>query len=197
MRVSRMKWPLLIVLIASAAPLVGARAWAHRNGGPNDPCERRIGKSLVHLTLYQPDFDPDAEYCNEVPREGKTVMVVDVEGEDLRQTPIRLDVVANDEGGRRTILTVPAKVYRRGVADAEVTLDAGNEYDVSVVLRDGTNLKPLALSFPVRIGAWYRPIIVPALIVMGLLGVMTIPIVRYYLGRRDGERDSDSDFAAA
>lgn len=196
-RGSRIKWSAVAAAIGSAALMMEPAAWAHRNGGPNDPCERRIGKSLVHLTLYQPDFDPDAEYCNEVPREGKTVVVVDVEGEDLRATPMRLGVIENNDGGRRTILAVPAKVYRRGVADAEVSLEMGSDYDISVVVRDGANLEPLALSFPVRIGAWYRPIILPALMVAAILGLMAIPIARYYLGRRGGGRDSDSDFAAA
>src|SRR5271157_3044623 len=96
-------------------------AFAHRFGGPNDPCERKIGASFIHITLYQPQFDPDAEYCDVIPREGNTVLVVDVLGDDLRKVPMGLEVIATgDSQAPRTILSVPAKVYRRGVADVQV-----------------------------------------------------------------------------
>ena len=70
MRTSRRAELVLVALLTTVGWLVSTDAWAHRGGGPNDPCERRLGASLVHLTLYQPNFDPDAEYCDEVPREG-------------------------------------------------------------------------------------------------------------------------------
>src|SRR5262245_21244769 len=118
-----------IVILATAGWMTTSKAWAHRGGGPNDPCERRLGASLIHLTLYQPQFDPDAEYCNEVPREGKTVMVVDVSAGELRQVPMSLEVVAaGDSGQSRTILSVPPKVYGQGGADTEVTCTEGCDY---------------------------------------------------------------------
>ena len=70
MRTSRRVNLLFVAILATTACMLSTTAWAHRGGGPNDPCERRLGASLVHLTLYQPNFDPDAEYCDEVPREG-------------------------------------------------------------------------------------------------------------------------------
>jgi hypothetical protein len=198
MRTSRRVKLALIVMVAMAGWLASTDAWAHRGGGPNDPCERRLGgASLVHLTLYQPDFDPDAEYCNEVPREGKTVVVVDVEGERLRQTPIAVEMIASDGSGLRTILSVPPRIYRRGVVDAEVTLDSGSDYLARVVLLDAAGETAIPLTFPIRVGAWYRPIILPALIILAVLAVTAIPIVRHYRLLRDGEPDSDTDIAAA
>lgn len=171
-----------IVILATAGWMTTSKAWAHRGGGPNDPCERRLGASLIHLTLYQPQFDPDAEYCNEVPREGKTVMVVDVSAGELRQVPMSLEVVAaSDLGQSRTILSVPAQIYRRGVADAEVTLNAGSEYVARVVLAPGADREPQLLSFPIRVAAWYRAIIVPALIVAAVLALTAISVIRYYV----------------
>src|SRR5512135_2033521 len=111
MRTSRRMDLVLVALLAATGVLAGSDAWAHRGGGPNDPCERRLGKELVHLTLYQPNYDPDAEYCNELPREGKTVVVVDVEGDQLRQSPIAIDVIALDESGQRSILAIPPRIY--------------------------------------------------------------------------------------
>src|SRR5207245_10812631 len=108
--------------------------------GLNGACERLPGASLFHLALYQPQFDPDAEYCNEVPRAGKTVMVVDVSAGELRQVPLSLEVVAASGPHQwRAILSVPAKIYRRGVADAEVNLTAGSDYVARVVLEQGAD----------------------------------------------------------
>jgi hypothetical protein len=179
---------LCIVILATAGWMVTSEAWAHRDRGPDDPCRRQLGASLLHLTLYQPQFDPDAEYCDEVPREGKTILVVDVTAGELRQVPMSLEVVAaGDSGQSRTILSVPAKIYERGVADTEVILNAGSDYVVRVVLNQGADKEPQLLSFPIRVAAWYRAMIVPALVVAALLALTTISIIRYYLSFRQDE----------
>jgi len=171
-----------IVILATAGWMMTSETWAHRGGGPNDPCERRLGASLIHLTLYQPQFDPDAEYCDEVPREGKTVMVVDVSAGELRQVPMSLEVVAASGSGQlRTILSVPPQIYRRGVADAEVTLNVGSDYVARVVLEQGADREPQLLSFPIRVAAWYRAMIVPALIVAAVLALTAISVIRHYV----------------
>jgi hypothetical protein len=188
---------LFVAILATTAGMLSTTAWAHRGGGPNDPCERRLGTSLVHLTLYQPNFDPDAEYCNEVPREGKTVMVVDIEGDRLRRAPIALEMIASDESGARKILSIPPKIYRRGIADAEVTLDSGSDYVARVVLLDDSGQTAIPLTFPIRVGAWYRPIILPALIILAVLALTAVPIVRHYMLLQGGEEDSDTHIAAA
>ena len=179
---------LCIVILATSGWMVTSEAWAHRDRGPDDPCRRQLGASLLHLTLYQPQFDPDAEYCDEVPREGKTILVVDVTAGELRQVPMSLEVVAaGDSGQSRTILSVPAKIYERGVADTEVILNAGSDYVVRVVLNQGADKAPQLLSFPIRVAAWYRAMIVPALVVAALLALTTISVIRYYLSFRQDE----------
>ncbi len=32
-----------------------------------DACVRNISGSMVHLSTYQPQYDPEAEYCTESP----------------------------------------------------------------------------------------------------------------------------------
>ncbi len=155
-------------------------ALAHRFGGPNDPCERKIGTSLVHITLYQPQFDPDAEYCDQVPRAGNTVVVVDVLGDELRQQPIAVQVLANRESApNQIVLSIPPKVYRRGVVDAQVMLDDDSVYTTQISLGEGAAQQ--VLSFPVRVAAWYRPLVMPALILLVVLALITISLLRYYL----------------
>jgi hypothetical protein len=77
--------------------------------------------------LYQPQFDPDAEYCDQIPRAGNTVLVVDVLGDDLRRLPIGVRVFSSEAPGR-SILSLPPAIYRRGVADGQVILDSGGAH---------------------------------------------------------------------
>lgn len=155
-------------------------AFAHRFGGPNDPCERKIGNSLIHITLYQPQFDPDAEYCDQIPRAGNTVLVVDVLGDDLRRLPLGVKVLAGGASeNRRTVLSLPPTVYRRGVADAQVFLDDGSAYVTEISLGEGASQQ--VLSFPVRVAAWYRPLIKPALILLAVFILIAISMIRYFM----------------
>ena len=133
--------------------------------------------SLSKLIQFHPSPlvhtpDPVAEYCDEVPRAGKTIMVVDVTPGELREVPMSLEVVAaSDSGQSRTILSVPAKIYERGIADTEVVLNAGSDYLARVALELRADREPQLLSFPIRVAAWYRALIMPALIVAVLLAL--------------------------
>ena len=68
-------------LALTVVACVGCPAvWAHRDRGPDDPCRREIQASLLHITIYQTQFDPVAEYCEEVPHAGKAFLVVEKGG---------------------------------------------------------------------------------------------------------------------
>jgi hypothetical protein len=172
-------------VILAVSVLFVSETWAHRDRGPNDPCRKQLGESLLHLTLYQPQFDPDAEYCEEVPRGGKTIIVVDVTAGELRETPISFAISTADAAGQiRTVLSVPAKVYDRGVLDTEVVFNEGSDYIAQVRLELGADKGPQLLSFPIRVASWYKPMIMPALIVVALLVLTAISVVRYQLSTR-------------
>ena len=115
-------------------------------------------------------------------------MVVDVTAGELRETPMSLEVVATgDSGQSRAILSLPPEVYQRGVADTEVILHAGSDYVARVVLELGGGKEPQLLAFPIRVAAWYRAMIKPALIVAGLLVFTAISVIRYYVTSRQDE----------
>lgn len=177
---------LSVVLLAAVSwMLCMAEAWAHRDRGPNDPCRKQIGDSLLHLTLYQPQFNPDEEYCEEVPRAGKAVLVVDVTAGELRQVPISVDVLATSESGQsRTVLSLPPKVYERGVADTEMVFEEGSDYVARVVVDLGGGRPSQVLSFPIQVIAWYTAMIKPALMVVGLLALTAISVIRYQISQR-------------
>ncbi|MBI3248451.1 MAG: hypothetical protein HYZ50_18270 [Deltaproteobacteria bacterium] len=171
-----------------ASVTMAVPAWAHRDRGPDDPCRRQIGASLLHLTLYQPQFNPDEEYCEEVPRAGKAVLVVDVTAGELRQVPIAIEVVATDASGQqRTVLSLPPQIYERGVADSEMIFDEGNAYVARVVVGLGSGQTPQPLSFPIRVVAWYTAMIKPTLMVVGLLALTAISVIRYRISSQQDE----------
>lgn len=168
------------MLTAIIGLLLQGVALAHRFGGLNNPCERKIGNSLIHITLYQPQFNPDAEYCDQIPRAGNTVLVVDVLGDELRRQRIGVQVlsVRNSEP-ERVVLSMPPQVYRRGVTDAQVMLDDGGAYVTRISIGEGATQQ--VQSFSIRVNVWYRALVVPALIVLGLLALMTISMLRYFI----------------
>jgi hypothetical protein len=187
MRLVSFSFPFFVIL-TMISWLTAVEAWAHRDRGPNDPCRRQIGDSLLHLTLYQPQFDPAAEYCEEVPRSGKTVIVVDVTAGELRQTPISLEVIETAASGQsRTILSLPPKIYELGAADTEVLFNEGNDYLVRVTLAMEAGRQSQVLAFPIRVAAWYRAMLMPALIVVGLLVLTAVSVIRYYIAARQDE----------
>jgi hypothetical protein len=174
------------VLIATMAGLMMVTvAWAHRDRGPNDPCRKQIGDALLHLTLYQPHFDPDGEYCEELPRAGKTVVVVDVTAGELRQVPISVEIVANNTVGQpRSVLSLPPKVLERGVTDAEAVFDEGGNYVAQVVVDLGAGKEVEKFFFPILVAPWYTTMVKPALMVLGLLVVTAISVIRYQISVR-------------
>lgn len=185
MSITRRKIFSLVLITAITWLAFVTEVRAHRDRGPNDPCRKQIGDSLLHLTLYQPQFNPDEEYCEEVPRAGKAVLVVDVTAGELRQVPISVEVIASGESGQsRTVLSLPPKVYERGVADTEMVFEEGNDYVARVVVDLGREKSSQVMSFPIQVVAWYTAMIKPALMVMGLLTLIAISVIRYQISQR-------------
>lgn|GEM_PF-2988855 len=176
----RPRRPGLVALIFLAVSAVSSPAFSHKFGGPNDPCERRLGASMLHITLFQPQFDPDAEYCDEVPRAGNTVFVLDTIGDDLRRVPIgvTVDAIASD-GSRRTVLEVPPAVYRRGVVDTQLELADGMRYEARVSIGQSEGQKATEYSFPIRVRAWYRAFVMPLMLILGVAALVAISVLRY------------------
>jgi cytochrome oxidase Cu insertion factor (SCO1/SenC/PrrC family) len=173
-----LRWRL--ALLCSLWCAAASPAYAHKFGGPNDPCERKLGAALIHITLYQPQFDPDAEYCDEVPREGNTVFVLDTLGEELRRVPIGVRIFAiGRDGSKHLAVSLAPAVYRRGVVDTQVNLAEGFAYLATVSIGSPGAVKASEYSFPIRVRAWYRALVVPFLLMLGVLALVAISIIRY------------------
>jgi cytochrome oxidase Cu insertion factor (SCO1/SenC/PrrC family) len=106
--------------------------------------------------------------------------VVDVLGDDLRRLPLGVQIIASGgANSQRAVLSLPPKIYRRGVADAQVTLDDGGAYVTQISLGEGAAQQ--ILSFHIRVAAWYRPLVMPALVVLAVLALIAISMIRYYV----------------
>ena len=59
--------------LALAAALYSGAAAAHgKVAMEEDTCMRRLGdNSMVHLSAYQPQYEPGDQYCTEITKEGK------------------------------------------------------------------------------------------------------------------------------
>jgi cytochrome oxidase Cu insertion factor (SCO1/SenC/PrrC family) len=188
---------ITLALACITSWIAASPALAHKFGGPNDPCERKIGSALIHITLYQPEFDPDAEYCDAVPREGNTVLVVDTMGEVLRRVRIGVQVSSIDSSGaRELVLAIPPAVYRRGVVDTQVYLVEGRRYVVTVSIGSESGPGATTYSFPILVRAWYRALVLPGLLILGVLALVAISVIRYHRSAAPPRRQRRSAAAA-
>ena len=180
---------IALVVIGAVLLLSGMPAEAHRDRGPNDACRREIGTSLLHITLYQTQFDPVAEYCEEVPRAGRALMVVDVTPGQLREVPLGLEIIATTESGQsQAVVSLPPRIYERGVVNTEVVFAKDKEYVARVMVELEEGQTPQLLAFPIQVAAWYKAMMVPGLIIGGVLAGVVISAIRYaVVSRQDGQ----------
>jgi hypothetical protein len=112
-------------------------------------------------------------------------MVVDFTAGELRRTPVSVEVIQTALSGKsQTVSSLPAKTYALGVADTEALLSEGNDYLVRVLFEMGSGNKSDALVFPIRVAAWYRSLLMPVLVVVGLLALIAMSVIRYHAAAR-------------
>jgi hypothetical protein len=112
-----------------------------------DPCSRLIAGRLVHFAVYLPDFAPKEQYCDNVPKSGEAVLVMDLVDQELREVPIAMRVVKDgldlEEG---TVAYVQAATYPHGVIRTDATLEAGHYF----IVVNGEGTEP----FTYQYGVW-------------------------------------------
>jgi hypothetical protein len=118
----------LCLLIGGLFP---ASALAHGNVTlEEDICVRRIGGNMIHFSAYQPQHEPKAEYCTEIPEVGDTFLVVDLVDQSLRNLPVGLRIVKGmGEGGKdeedQTVAYWKPVSHPDGVVRGEANLEKG------------------------------------------------------------------------
>ncbi len=134
-----------------------------------DACVRNISGSMVHLSTYQPQHDPEAEYCTEIPKEGETLWVLDLVDQALRDMPIIIKIV---------ITSLYSTNHSDGVIKGEFNLDEG-QYTLFVT---GEGVPPLHYEYPLRVQMTnYKDIFftaVPYIIIFLLFALFTDKLLK-------------------
>lgn len=123
-RVTRVAATVLILIAA----LYPSTADAHGSVSlEDDTCVRRMGGNIVHFSAYQPQFEPKAQYCTEIPDEGDTFLVVDLVDPGLRNMPVGVRVVRglNESEEDQTVAYWRPVSHPDGIVRGEAKLDKG------------------------------------------------------------------------
>ena len=113
-----------------------------------DVCVRNMAGSMIHLSTYQPQHDPKAEYCTEIPNEGKTFWVLDLIDEALRNRPIDVKIVRGiGDSLSETVASIYSTDHSDGVIKGEFNLDKG-QYTLFVT---GVGVPSLQYEYPLQI----------------------------------------------
>lgn len=114
----------------------------------DDNCVRGMEGSLIHLSAYQPQHDPDSEYCTEIPKEGKTLWVIDLIDKALREMPIDIRIVkGNDYSTDEVVAHYRSNYHPEGVIRGESNLNEGL-YTIYVT---GESVPPLRYEYPLQV----------------------------------------------
>ena len=113
-----------------------------------DSCVRGTQGSKIHLSTYQPQNEPTAHYCTEIPTEGETFFVVDLIDQALRNMPVTMRIVkGTSETEDETISFLRADYHPDGVIGGRANLDQGN-YTMFIT---GESVPPVHYQYPLRV----------------------------------------------
>ncbi|GKS70275.1 hypothetical protein W03_22790 [Nitrosomonas sp. PY1] len=144
-----------------------------------DVCVRNISGSMVHLSTYQPQYDPQAEYCTEIPKEGETLWVLDLIDQALRNMPVAVKIMRGSGASLSdTVTSLYSTDHSDGVIKGAFNLDEG-QYTLFVT---GEGTPPLHYEYPLRIQMTnYKDLFfsyAPYIIIFLLLALMTDKILK-------------------
>jgi hypothetical protein len=127
-QIMRVYTPLVIlaVIVAFNPGLVAA----HGNVAiEEDICVRKVGGNTVHLSAYQPQIEPKAEYCTDIPDVGDTFLVVDLVDPGLRTLPIGVKIIRgvneNEQDEAKTVAYWKPASHPDGILRGEARLEKG------------------------------------------------------------------------
>ena len=113
-----------------------------------DSCMRRAGNSMVHLSTYQPQYEPTAHYCTEIPKGGETYVVIDLVDQALRDMPVGIRLVkGTNETEDETVTIVKPSYHPEGVIWQKTHLDQG-QYTIFIT---GEGVPPVRYEYPLRV----------------------------------------------
>ena len=139
----------IAVILILIVGLYAGMADAHGNVPLNqDSCVRGEQGSKLHLSTYQPQNEPTAHYCSEIPTEGEVFFVVDLIDQALRNMPVTMRIVkGSNETEDETVSILRSDYYPDGVIGGRTNLEQGN-YTVFIT---GESVPPVHYQYPLRV----------------------------------------------
>ena len=122
-----MKKVIQLTIIVTAAFYCGMAGAHGKVSIEEDMCTRRLNdESMVHMSAYHPQHEPSDQYCTEIPREGNTLLVIDLVDQALRNIPVGIRVVrGTSEVDDETVAYLRPNYHPDGVMRGEASLDKG------------------------------------------------------------------------
>lgn len=138
-----------LTIIITAALYCGVAGAHGKVSMDKDTCTRRLDDaSMVHLSAYQPQHEPSDEYCTEIPREGNTLLVIDLADQALRDIRLGIRVVrGTSEADDETVTYLRPSYHPDGVMRGETSLDKG----LYTVFITGEAVPPVHYEYPLRV----------------------------------------------
>ena len=139
----------ITIILMLMVGLYAGMADAHGNVPLNqDSCVRGEQGSKLHLSAYQPQNEPTAHYCSEIPVEGEVFFVVDLIDQALRNMPVTMRIVkGSNETEDETVSILRSDYYPDGVIGGRTNLEQGN-YTVFIT---GESVPPVHYQYPLRV----------------------------------------------
>jgi len=182
--VARQVGKRLAVSMLAAAGLAPMTARAH--GGlslEQDICKLSVGPYLMHFAGYQEDAQR-SEFCEDIPHTGRTIIVLDVIDDALRDMPAEVRIVRKSEGPLESapvVFVLPPRLYPRGTVTLTHDFAEAGDYVGLVYAGDG---RRYAAVFPFSVGAdRTTPKVIASLGALILLGAGGFFIARQRLNR--------------
>lgn len=148
-----------------------------------DICKLTVGPYLMHFAGYQEDAQR-SEFCEDIPHTGRTIIVLDVIDDALRDMPTEVRIVRKSEGPLESaplVYSLAPKVYPRGTLTLTHDFTEAGDYVGLVYAGEG---RQHAAVFPFSVGAdRTTPKVIAGSAVLLLLGVAGFVFARYRLDR--------------
>ena len=166
---------LMLLAVLSNPGVAAAHGTA---SGEDDPCQRRVGEKVVHFNAYQPQYQLKDQYCTDIPKEGDTVLVVDLVDPGLRNELVGMRIVkgnGSNEAEGEIVADIRPSTHPDGVLRGEVRLDEGL-YTVTIAAEKHNLMKRPQYLLRVHMTDYQqlvRTVVVP------LLGVLLMAWIGY------------------
>jgi hypothetical protein len=118
-----------------------------------DICRLRVGPYNIHFVGYQPESSAEKEFCEDIPRTGHTIVVLDYIDQVLREMPTEVRIIrdtgSEDNLDAITELYLAPKIYPTGSLHFEHTFKQPGKFVGLVTVMDK---EKLVSRFPFSVG---------------------------------------------